>query len=76
MQAYRKLTVHRIGGSRGVNEKVTVVYCYQKGTYEQVMADRVQQRCEMMRVLLGAGQWLHEYCEVKELDRYLMTFPP
>jgi len=40
------------------------------------MADRVQQRCEMMRVLLGAGQWLDEYCEVKELDRYLMTFPP
>jgi len=68
--------VHRIGGSRGVNEKVTVVYCYQKGTYEQVMADRVQQRCEMMRVLLGAGQWLDEYREVKELDRYLMTFPP
>ena len=68
--------VHRIGGSRRVNEKVIVVYCYQKGTYEQVMAGRVQQRCEMMRVLLGAGQWLDEDREVKELDRYLMTFPP
>ncbi len=42
--------VHRIGGSRRANEKVTVVYCYQKGIYEEVMADRLQQRCEMMRV--------------------------
>jgi len=68
--------VHRLGGSRRANEKVTVIYCYQKGTYEQVMAARVQQRCEMMRVLLGAGQWLDEDREVKELDPYLMTFPP
>jgi superfamily II DNA/RNA helicase len=67
--------VHRLGGSRGMNEKVIVVYCYQKGTYEQVMAARVQQRCEMMRVLLGAGQWLDEDREVKELDLYRMTFP-
>lgn len=68
--------VHRLGGSRRANEKVTVIYCYQKGTYEQVMAARVQQRCEMMRVLLGAGQWLDEDREVKELDPYRMTFPP
>ncbi len=67
--------VHRLGGSRRANEKVTVIYCYQKGTYEQVMAARVQQRCEMMRVLLGAGQWLDEDREVKELDPYRMTFP-
>lgn len=68
--------VHRLGGSRRANEKVVVIYCYQKGTYEQVMAARVQQRCEMMRVLLGAGQWLDEGREIKELDRYQMTFPP
>ena len=67
--------VHRLGGSRRVNEKVIVIYCYQKGTYEEVMAARVQQRCEMMRVLLGAGQWLDEDREVKELDPYRMTFP-
>jgi superfamily II DNA or RNA helicase len=67
--------VHRLGGSRRANEKVVVVYCYQKGTYEQVMAARVQQRCEMMRVLLGAGQWLDEDREVKELDHYRMRFP-
>jgi superfamily II DNA or RNA helicase len=67
--------VHRIGGARKANEKVVVVYCYQKGTYAEVMAARVQQRCEMMRVLLGAGQWLDQDREVSELDPYLMTFP-
>lgn len=67
--------VHRLGGCRKANEKVTVIYCYQKGTYEQVMAARVHQRCEMMRVLLGAGQWLDEDREVQELDPYTMTFP-
>jgi hypothetical protein len=30
----------------------------------------------MMRVLLGAGQWLDEDREVKDLDPYRMTFPP
>lgn len=68
--------VHRLGGVRKGKEKVVVVYCFQKGTYEQVMAKRVQQRCEMMRVLLGAGQWLDEDREVKELDKYKMSFPP
>ena len=67
--------VHRLGGTRRANEKVTVVYCFQKGTYEQVMAVRIQQRCEMMRVLLGAGQWLDEDREVKELKCYEMKFP-
>jgi hypothetical protein len=67
--------VHRLGGIRRANEKVNVVYCFQSGTYEEVMAKRVQQRCEMMRVLLGAGQWLDEDREVEELDDYLMTFP-
>jgi superfamily II DNA or RNA helicase len=67
--------VHRLGGIRRKGEKVKVIYCFQKGTYEEVIADRVQQRCVMMRVLLGAGQWLDEDREVKELDQYLMSFP-
>ncbi|GAB7526784.1 helicase-related protein [Paraburkholderia sp. 2C] len=67
--------VHRLGGSRRTNEKVEVIYCYQAGTYEQTMARRVQQRCEMMRVLLGAGQWLDAEQEVEELERYRMSFP-
>ena len=36
--------VHRLGGIRKGREKVTVVYCFQRGTYEEVMAARVQQR--------------------------------
>jgi len=68
--------VHRLGGIRKAGEKVIVVYCFQNGTYEQVMATRVQQRCEMMRVLLGAGQWLDADREIEELDQYRMTFPP
>ncbi len=68
--------VHRIGGIRKAGEKVTVVYCFQKGTYAQVMADRIQKRCVMMRVLLGAGQWLDADREIEELDQYRMTFPP
>jgi len=67
--------VHRLGGIRKGREKVTVVYCFQKETYEQVMAERVQQRCEMMQVLLGAGQWLDQDREVKDIDAYRMTFP-
>lgn len=67
--------VHRLGGCRRAGEKVKVVYCFQRGTYEQVMAARVQKRCEMMRVLLGAGQWLDQDKEITELDTYRMTFP-
>ena len=51
------------------------IYCFQNGTYEAVMAARVQQRCEMMRVLLGAGQWLDQDREVTDLGKYTMTFP-
>jgi len=67
--------VHRLGGIRGPRDKVTVIYCFQNGTYEEVMAKRVQQRCEMMRVLLGAGQWLDEGREMEDLSKYEMTFP-
>jgi ERCC4-related helicase len=67
--------VHRIGGNRKKSEKVKVIYCYQTGTYEETMARRVQQRCEMMRVLLGAGQWLDADEEVEVLKEYEMSFP-
>jgi superfamily II DNA or RNA helicase len=67
--------VHRIGGNRKKNEKVKVIYCYQAGTYEETIARRVQQRCEMMRVLLGAGQWLDADQEVGLLKEYEMSFP-
>lgn len=68
--------VHRLGGMRKRGQKVEVIYCYQKGTYEGVMAERVMKRCKMMHVLLGAGQWLAEDREKDNLERYKLHFPP
>jgi superfamily II DNA or RNA helicase len=68
--------VHRLGGIRSRRRPVEVVYCYQKGSYEELIAKRVKQRCEMMHALLGAGTWLNEDQQVDNLERYRMTFPP
>jgi superfamily II DNA or RNA helicase len=68
--------VHRLGGVKKPGEKVKVIYCYRKGTYEEVMAERVQRRCDMMRVLLGAGLWLDQNREIRDLKKYEMKFPP
>lgn len=68
--------VHRLGGMRSPVKPVEVVYCYQEGAYEETIAQRVKQRCEMMHALLGAGTWLEQDREVEELERYRMTFPP
>ena len=68
--------VHRIGGACGPNRKVEVIHCYQKGTYDEVMANRVAERSKMMHVLLGAGEWLDKDQEIDGLEKYLMTFPP
>lgn len=46
--------VHRLGGIRGANKPVEVIYCYQKGTYEDNIAQRVKQRAQMMHALLAA----------------------
>lgn len=67
--------VHRMGGTRKAHEKVNVIYCYQKGTYEESIASRVQTRCEMMRALLGAGQWLDVDRDIREISSYMMEFP-
>lgn len=67
--------VHRLGGIRRRGEKVEVIYCYQEGTYEEVMARRVRLRCEMMHVLLGAGQWLADDREKRDLKPYRLVFP-
>ena len=47
-----------------------VVYCYQKGSYEELIAQRVKRRCETMHALLGAGTWLDQNREVSDLERY------
>ena len=68
--------VHRLGGMRSKKRPLEVVYCYRKNSYEELIANRVKQRCEMMHALLGAGTWLHQEREVDGLSRYAMTFPP
>ncbi|BAU49571.1 hypothetical protein SVA_3023 [Sulfurifustis variabilis] len=68
--------VHRLGGMRSRRMPVEVVYCYEEGSYEETIARRVKQRCEMMHALLGAGTWLDQNREVDDLERYRMTFPP
>ena len=68
--------VHRLGGQRSRDKPVEVVYCYQKDSYEELIAERVKRRCEMMHALLGAGTWLEQDREVDDLQRYCMTFPP
>jgi SNF2 family DNA or RNA helicase len=68
--------VHRIGGTHNSRHPVEVIYCYQRGGYEEVIARRIKQRCEMMHALLGAGTWLDQDREVDNLARYRMTFPP
>ncbi len=68
--------VHRLGGMRSRKRPVEVVYCYQQGSYEHSIAQRVKRRCEMMHALLGAGTWLDQDREVENLQRYRMTFPP
>ena len=68
--------VHRLGGMRSRAKPVEVIYCYQKDSYEELIAERVKRRCEMMHALLGAGTWLEQDREVGGLERYCMTFPP
>lgn len=68
--------VHRLGGIRSRTPPVEVVYCYQQGSYEEMIAARVKQRCEMMHALLGAGTWLEQDREVGGLSRYRKSFPP
>jgi hypothetical protein len=68
--------VHRLGGAYSQKKKVEVIYCYQRGTYEEVMARRVQERCKMLHVLLGAGQWLDRDQEIDDVEQYRMSFPP
>jgi len=50
------------------------------GTYEEHMARKVRERMEMMKVLLGAGEWLaaspEEQDTITDLERYRLNFAP
>lgn len=73
--------VDRIGSlSRRVSRPVEVVWAWVPGTYEEYMARKVCERMEMMKVLLGAGEWLaaspEEQETVADLERYRLDFAP
>lgn len=73
--------VDRIGSlSRRISQPIEVVWAWVPGTYEEFMARKVGERMEMMRVLLGAGEWLaaspEEQASFADLDRYRLDFSP
>lgn len=59
---------------------VEIYYAHHPGTYEERIAGVVKDRCEMLRVLLGAGQWLvntpEEHQRILDLERYHLDFSP
>jgi hypothetical protein len=59
---------------------VEVVWAWAPGTYEEYMARKVKERMEMMKVLLGAGEWLASSPEqqqtIVDLDAYQLQFAP
>lgn len=73
--------VDRIGSlSRRKNRPVEVSYARVPGIYEEYTANKVRERVEMMRVLLGAGEWLSDSPESQEdfsdLKPYRLDFKP
>jgi superfamily II DNA or RNA helicase len=73
--------VDRIGSlSRRILRPLEVLWAWVPGTYEQYMAKKVDERMKMMKVLLGAGEWLaaspEEQATISELERYRLDFAP
>ena len=73
--------VDRLGSySTRVKKPIEILFVYQPKTYEARIAFVVQKRCEMLRVLLGAGQWLAEVPEEQDnlsnLEKYRLDFHP
>jgi hypothetical protein len=59
---------------------IEVSYVWQPNTYEERIAQKVEHRLQMMRILLGAGAWLSESPETQEtidqLEEYRLDFSP
>lgn len=73
--------VDRLGSySARTKKPIEILFVYQPNTYEERIADVVQKRCEMIRVLLGAGQWLadvpEEQSNLSGLEKYRLDFRP
>ena len=73
--------VDRIGSlSRRAVKPLDVVWAWVPHSYEEYMARKVRERMEMMKVLLGAGEWLadspEEQEKVSDLEKYELNFAP
>lgn len=73
--------VDRIGSlSRRISRPLEVLWAWVPGTFEEHMAKKVRERMEMMKVLLGAGEWLaaspEEQETIADLERYRLNFAP
>jgi len=73
--------VDRIGSlSRRTRKPVEVCYAWVPGTYEEFIKERVEKRVEMLRVLLGAGEFLEDNPNEQkiglDLKLYELDFAP
>ena len=73
--------IDRIGSfSRREGRPIEVFYAWQEGTYEEYIAKIVKERVDMIRVLLGGGEWLRDSPEAHEsisrLKEYALDFSP
>jgi len=63
-----------------VKKPVLVGYAWTPGTYEEYMAQKVRDQVAMIRVLLGAGEWLGDSPEtqshVDKLEEYELDLSP
>jgi superfamily II DNA or RNA helicase len=73
--------IDRMGSlSRREGQPIEVYYAWQEGTYEEHIAKIVEERVEIMRVLLGAGEWLQDspkdHESISRLKEYALDFSP
>ncbi len=73
--------IDRIGSlSRRKRRPLEVIWTVTPGSYEEYMKQAVERRLDLMKVLLGAGEWLASSPETQErlddLERYRLDFSP
>lgn len=72
--------VDRIGSlASRVSKPLEIYWPWMPGTYEQFMMGKISGRMAMIRVLLGAGEWLADSPEDQKsvsIDDYRMSFKP
>lgn len=76
-----KRVVDRIGSlSRRVLQPLEAIWPWVPGTFEEHMARKVQERMDMIKVVLGAGELLaasfEEQQSIDDLERYRLDFAP